>query len=120
MPFGVMDGVLVAIKLAFEVVLEKIYAALLVFSKHLIQAPGILQFFLEILLYATLVVFVMKRQHILKKKQEGARRFSAQAEELHEFIENEPCTQANEAATSPPEEARPLSEVITSGSVSTS
>ena len=47
--FGAMDGVLVTIKMSFQLVLEQLYGALVVFSKYLIQAPSIFMFSWEIL-----------------------------------------------------------------------
>ena len=52
---------------------------------------------------------MIKRRHTLKKKKEAAKRFSAQAEEYHEFTQKiRLFTQAHKAFRSPAEEASPL------------
>lgn len=81
--------------------------ALVLFSKYLSQAPRIFRFSWEILVYAAIIIFVIKRTYTLRKKKEAVKIFSAQVEECHDFTQTE-CLHKSEACRSPPEEVSPL------------
>lgn len=106
---GAMDGVLVVINMFLQLVMEQLHGALMVFSRHLTQAPRTLEFSWEILVYAAVIVFIVKRLCTLKNKKEVAQQLTDQAEEYGKFSQKTRLfTQAYETMKSPPKVDSPL------------
>ena len=106
---GAMDGVLVVIKMFFQLVMEQLYGALMVFPRYLTQAPRTLEFSWEILVYVAVIVVIVKRLYNLKKEKEAAQQLTDKAEEYGKFSQKTRLfTQAYEAVKSPPKVDSPL------------
>lgn len=106
---GAMDGMLVVIKMFLQLVMEQLYGALIMFSRYLTQAPRTLEFSWEMLVYAALFVFIVKRLYTLKKKKEAAQQLTDKAEEYGKFSQKTRLfTQAYETMKSPPKVDSPL------------
>lgn len=102
---GAMESLVGGIKLALEVVVGRLYRAMVLLVKHVTEAPQ--SFARDIPLFAVVLALLIWRRCVLRRRQEVARRFAAQLEEDLEFMQNLGLTQASEARGSPAEGASP-------------
>nr|KAF6360232.1 hypothetical protein mMyoMyo1_011178 [Myotis myotis] len=88
-----------------QLVVGRVYWAVVVFVKHVSQAPQSLAW--DIPPCAALLALMLQRRYVFRRKQDAARRLAAQPEEHAESTQNLRLTQASEACVPPPEGARP-------------
>lgn len=93
MPFGAMGGLLGEIKMSFQLVMEQLYSALLVFSKYLSQVQHIFLIFMEKSMTCCCNSFIIRKRYILCKIIiiKAAQRFCVPVEEYYEFTQKLDC-----------------------------